>query len=435
MLRNPGVATAWPERVVQLLEAHAGSSAARLRAANNGWKVALPAPAPAVHCDVGCPSWSSRAGFWVGLCFGWPGGAAPPEGARQKGFECVEVVEPWWCMSSLLLLLGSPVDAAARAVLRAAKKLVRPDLAPFADPVAKDQYDVLRGFSLGDPHVAMTATSGREGRLLTALAAISRWQLPTSEPEILRKAAIFYPRRFFGVDAQYDNHCLLKTYGLNHFQNDDAFVRAAVAAEPQIYAKVSHRLRARRDIALAAARSDGVYVTKYAPPEILADKDIMLAAVSSITPEAMAYAPEKYKADRDVVLTAVRRHGAALEHAAPALKADRDVVLAAVRREGAALKYAAPVLKADRDVVLTAVRREGTALKYAAPVLKADRDVVLTAVLQDGAALKYAAPVLKADRDVVLAAVADSPWALGQAALALRSDENMMRAAVAAPRL
>ena len=447
-----------PSAALRHLAAQAGSGAP-LRAASKATWGGLP-PEPATMCSEGCPAWSSRRDFDVGLCFGWPFGAAPPEGARLKGPGCAEVAEPWWCLSSLLLLRGSDVENASRAVLRAVRKLLRLNAyPPTLNPAARNHLFALEGHHIDAFPLHPAPASEREARLLSAIAAIFivQPQPMPSDPELLRRAAVFYPRAF-----------LLQSTGPSSFgdagtrlRDDAAFMRAVVAKSALWYRDASPRLRANRDFALLAARSGGYYPLCYGPPEIRADREVVLAAVQSRSgnSDVLSHAPEEFKADRDVVLAAVRRHGGALQHASEALRADRETVLAAVRSDGGALRHASAALQADREVllaatrggknaakmlgilpeilgrhrdtVLAAVRSEGNALENASKALRNDRDVVLTAVGEDGRALAYASKALRADRAVVLTAVSQDGLLLRYASDALRADRDVVLRAVA----
>ena len=140
-------------------------------------------------------------------------------------------------------------------------------------------------------------------------------------------------------------------------------------------------------------------------------------------------ASERLRADREVVLAAVRQNGQALQHASEGLQKDRVLVLTAVQLYGMALQWAYEDLRDDKEVVLAAVSQDGRALRLASQDLYKDREVVLAAVRQNGEALMFAPRELKNDKEVVLAAVRKNPDAFLYVSVWLSNDKEVKRAA------
>ncbi len=250
---------------------------------------------------------------------------------------------------------------------------------------------------------------------------------------------------------------------------------------------VSNRLKADKDIAIAAAKQSGWNFPKI-NIDLRKDVDVALAALSAklnrrnavpvngilkymesdrcgtiwdtslkpgnsqylddfafilsavqINGGVFQYASERLKGIRDIVLAAVQSDyyycgKNALAAASKEFRDDKGVVLAAVRKRGLALQYASDSLKDDRDVVLAAVRKNGNAFQDASLRLRCKKEIVLAAMqarrIPIGRLLLYTNYILKNDKEVVLAAVRQSGCELKNASEKLKDNIDVVLAAV-----
>ena len=391
-----------------------------LRSVTREWRDAVPVPSS--KCAAACPR---QQGYGMGFCFRWPY-ESPPEGAKFLDAGCAIVVETWWCISSLLLLLGTHAEA---------KKVVRSVLRRLPTAI----------YNIPWYHLEDVERSDREKKLILANQRAGEGIMPSND--LILRAALFHPHRFLG-----ESFTSLARYGRRHFVDNKQFMLAATTTDGLLLRWASTRLQSDPDVVLAAVSQDG-WALQYAP-SCQGDRGIVLAAVSR-TGSALQYAPS-FQGDRAIVLAAVSRNGSALQYA-PSLQGDRAIALAAVSRDGMALRHA-PSFQGDRAIVKAAVKENGAALNLAAPMLQSDKEVldvitsnavrfrdayevlrtmpqlrghramVEAAINQTPGddVLQYASPELQANREVVMAAVKSKVSELKYASEKLRGDKNFM---------
>ena len=68
------------------------------------------------------------------------------------------------------------------------------------------------------------------------------------------------------------------------------------------------------------------------------------------------YASDRLKADRDIVLAAVQTDGQMLYYTTKELRDDKEIVLKAVEQKPLILKYASSRLRSDIDVAIMAIK-------------------------------------------------------------------------------
>lgn len=112
------------------------------------------------------------------------------------------------------------------------------------------------------------------------------------------------------------------------------------------------------------------------------DDDIFVLNAVQRSPLNIQYASSRLKAHKEIGIAAVQQHGAALSWLDRSLQSDPSVVHAAVFNDGDALEFADVTLRSRKDIVLTAVSSSwcGSALLYAASAMRRDKRVVLTAL-------------------------------------------------------
>ena len=183
-----------------------------------------------------------------------------------------------------------------------------------------------------------------------------------------------------------------------------------------------------REVVIALVKRSG-YALEFASVALRGDAEVVELAIRKSS-TAYEYASEELRKRRDLALLAVQGKGFMLRHVPASLRGDRAVVLAAVQQTGNALQFAPWLLKADRALVIAAIQQDGRALQYASEALQGDKDLVLVAVQQRGEALKYASPNMKANYEVALAAVKQSWNAFPHVSPQFRGDRELALAAL-----
>jgi len=390
------------------------------------------------QCSAGCPAWSGKDFFMAGMCFAWHG--SPLEGTEGKGLNCVQVKDPWWCLSSLILLRNDPLapgNAEAEAVLRhvarlAAKSVQRahPELPPMpvlqlSAILGSDDLEYLKDKALSAKvsdvktylaaylaeHVPELNLSPKDLSILKWIDS-KYWQSSEAHkktPELMRCAVLF--------------PSLLRLLRPGSpFMSDADVVRSAIRNRAMTYDVLPESMRRDCQIAIAAVERPG---RRNLPDDLKNDKQFFMKVVHR-DGKGIAHASSALQDDKDLVSAAVRQNGESLRYASKALRNDKEIVLAAVRQNGESLRNASEALRDDKEIVLAAVRQNGESLNDASQALQNDREVVLAAVRQNGLNLGYAPKPLQADPEIVLAAVRQNGESLRFASKALRKQLRNM---------
>ena len=462
------IADRLPPEVWRAISARVGVGEPALRAAAKGFKETVP---PMWRCDPGCPAWPTATHFSKGLCFQWPlDVAAAPDGSVRRAVACVEVSEPFWCLSSLLEAEAGPHAGHATPILAAIRRLCR-WVSSRAGPrksvsqrvavrAAPNALARLQSVLLGSAPMersdlrqaldglspSVVATSPREAALLQALVDLSqKGEVEGEDVDAMRRAAILAP--YLAWQSRWDLKVVFimqsdRALGLRVARVDDGFLRhanevmrsdrlvvtAAVKKRGMQLESAAPSLQDDFAVVLAAVQQDG-HALRDASAALKNDGTIVLAAVQQ-NGYSLGYASDTLRNDRKIVLAAVLQSGEALQYARGALKNDGEIVLAAVGRNGNALRCASAALQNDGRIVLAAVRHKGEALQHASAALQNDGRIVLAAVQQNGEALQHASTALRNDGRIVLAAVQQNGEALRYASDALRNDDETVLAAV-----
>lgn len=149
------------------------------------------------------------------------------------------------------------------------------------------------------------------------------------------------------------------------------------------------------DLARRVVKANPEFLS-HCKPNLKDDKELVISVFGKPHHKyLLAKVSDRLKADKEVVLAAVKQNGLSLEHASKELRADKEVILAAAKEDGRALEYASEEPRADKEIILVAVMQNGRALEYASEELRADKEIVLAACKQDNWAAKNAHPSIK----------------------------------------
>ena len=128
--------------------------------------------------------------------------------------------------------------------------------------------------------------------------------------------------------------------------------------------------------------------------KILDDYEIIMKIVK-YEGGLIRHASPRLKANRDIVMAAVKSNGNALAFTSY-FHDDKEIAMIAVNTNGNAINYISKELK-TRDLVMAAVKNNGKTLEYVSEYNN-DQDVVIAAVNNDGEALQFASINLKAKK-------------------------------------
>ena len=270
-------------------------------------------------------------------------------------------------------------------------------------------------------------------------------------------------------ECPYHDPCTFSDDYLDANRDDRQVILCAVRKDPDCIEFASKRLRADREIILAALRDDGPMWfdssnLRYASRSLKNNKEIVLAAVKA-NAHNLHFASKKLQTNRAIIKAAAHQDGGILRnvnlsllqndiffHARekqryidkfkantnkdliiPDYVPNQDIILAAVNSSGDSLEFAGKGFQNNKKVVLAAVENNGTALQFASHDLQADKEVVIAAVKNNAAALQFASHDLQADKEVVIAAINDDQHGLGVLEFVsddLKSDKDIVLAAV-----
>jgi len=163
---------------------------------------------------------------------------------------------------------------------------------------------------------------------------------------------------------------------------DRRFMLAAVQTSGQALQHASLSLRRDAEIVVAAVNCYGFdKIHPYIDASLYSDHDFVLT-IAQMHGGVLRHVAPKLRADRDIVLAAINCDG--FEVVRPLMEAslfsDRLFMLGAVQMSGEALKYASLGLRSDYEIVLAAVRNTGRALQFAEPSLRSSKSLLHAAV-------------------------------------------------------
>ena len=274
-------------------------------------------------------------------------------------------------------------------------------------------------------------------------------------------------------------------YAAGQLRDDYTLVLRIVAAKPQSLQHASERLRAEKQVVLAALeswtyRSKNIafvrdFLNDVIASELLGDRDVLLACCAnsksvpvlfetqapmiqdaefaeqalSMNGQCLEHFPEPLRLNRKCALAAVSHYGRAIQWVGEALRGDKEVAIAAVQQCGAALQWIDPTLRDDREVVMAAVKWRGESvrgynapdwrnphapLQYASGELRSDKEICICAITHakvNTLATWYSvAEELRADVDVAMALTSHQFDTLSFVPAVLLSETKLVRAAL-----
>lgn len=254
--------------------------------------------------------------------------------------------------------------------------------------------------------------------------------------------------------------CVHHTLPEGAFFDDKEIMLCIVKKNPYQLGDCSARLKADREVVLAAVKEDCGALSS-ADPAVMQDANFWIEVLGG-RHGAKALDTEEFKkfqgaGDRSFWLAAVQRRGLALKHAPEEFRSDRELARLAGVRCLDALEFVLEALKAellaDRQFLIATVQGAGDEYRggtnQACVALSdatenkntwpstwvigkplADRELVLLAAKAWGGSISFAEEAFRADREVAIAAVSNSADALELLGGDLAQDREVALAAV-----
>lgn len=245
-------------------------------------------------------------------------------------------------------------------------------------------------------------------------------------------------------ECPYHDPCTFSDDYLDANRDDRQVILCAVRKDPCRIEFASQRLRADREIILAALRDDGPEWfdssnLRYASKSLKNNKEIVLAAVKA-NASNLHFASKKLQTNRAIIKAAAHQYGGILRNVNLSLL-QKDIFFHAREKQRYIDKFKAntnkdliiPDYVPNQDIILAAVNSFGDSLEFAGKRFQNNKKVVLAAVENNAGALQFASHDLQADKEVVIAAINDDQHGLGVLEFVsddLKSDKDIVLAAV-----